>query len=969
MATRHREETINTQLAVLISKMGVNADAETILAKGQHRPDVLFVLRGLRVAIEGKFSDLSGAEDVVLNDARHRVSNGIAHIAAAAVYPKALRTVATSALEAALGAATLRFKIVSEFGETEDWFEGDPAALMDALRRAQESLAQDNIVEQTAKALSERLEGVAQLWSGQVGPCDRLGNLLGMVAPKGETPDKASERRETTAKVAALVLANALIFQEQLSNADGRIRTLRKLEKDKDAVAAAKSHWNWIWTNINYVPIFQLGEHVLEELPISKNTTAAFRALLTEAMAICSNQAALRHDLMGRIYHWLLHHAKFLGTYYTSVSAATLLLKLAISRKWQLDFGDPSELAEFKVADLACGTGTLLMATAEAVSDAYIGSRASTGRSLNPTDLQTLHRALMENVLHGYDVLPSAIHLTASTLALLAPEVSFVRMNLYVMPMGMDGNAPRLGSLDFISSQRLPTQIAIDHSQAEVVKTGAGTSHIANAVVPKLDLCVMNPPFVRSVGGNLLFGSLPDERGRLQTELKAMIKDAAKRGYPSSATAGLGSVFLALADMQLKVGGRVAFVLPAAVVSGEAWGESRKLIAEKYELEIVVASHDAERPNFSENTDLSEVLFIAKKRAPKEPAGPTLYVNLWRNPRTIHEALDLAARIEHNKPTSIQGDGFSSIRGVASKLGEAVELPPATGGSVWVGALFAQTSLLRAYWHLEQGLLHVPGSAPIGVKLARLTTFGKLGYDRRDIHDAFTVSKDDWSQYASFWDHKADKVTSLKQVPNSHLIARDTPAPGRPLKDAKQVWAGAGRILLVERVRTNTHRVLAVGFEKEVLGNTWWAMKSTLTVPQEKALLLWLNSSLTLLMVFGRRVVTEGAWMQMKKPAWESMPVLDVCALTTEQTERLAQAFDLISVKQLDALSKLASDSVRAEIDDALSVTLGLPDLSNLRALLAREPGLTAKPIAPKQLQGDMLSEEQNSQDQQHTLF
>jgi hypothetical protein len=44
----------------------------------------------------------------------------------------------------------------------------------------------------------------------------------------------------------------------------------------------------------------------------------------------------------------------------------------------------------------------------------------------------------MEDVLHGYDVLPSAVHLTASTLAMLAPEVAFVHMALYVMPLGMD---------------------------------------------------------------------------------------------------------------------------------------------------------------------------------------------------------------------------------------------------------------------------------------------------------------------------------------------------------------------------------------------------------------------------------------------------------------------------------------------------------------------------------------------------
>jgi hypothetical protein len=203
-----------------------------------------------------------------------------------------------------------------------------------------------------------------------------------------------------------------------------------------------------------------------------------------------------------------------------------LLLKLALSRPWNRDFGDPAQLAEFKVADLACGTGTLLMATAQAVSDAYILARANTGRSLSPVDLQTLHRAIMENILYGYDVLPTAVHLTASTLALLAPEIAFVRMNLYVMPLGLDGGTPRLGSLDFIGKSEVQTQITLDQSQTEILRTDAGQTQTTSATVPELDLCVMNPPFVRSVGGNLLFGSLPDERGALQSELKKRVKSS-----------------------------------------------------------------------------------------------------------------------------------------------------------------------------------------------------------------------------------------------------------------------------------------------------------------------------------------------------------------------------------------------------------------------------------------------------------
>ena len=164
---RNREEVVNTQLAILISKLGVTADAETIHVLGRHRPDVLFELRGLRVVIEGKFADNSGTENVVLADARKRVRSGIAHIAAAAVYPIELRTTSTSKIIEVLKNSTLRYRTVTETHESEDWFEGTPTSLMDALRRAQEALTKDDIVEQTAKSLSatwrcsETLDGAA----------------------------------------------------------------------------------------------------------------------------------------------------------------------------------------------------------------------------------------------------------------------------------------------------------------------------------------------------------------------------------------------------------------------------------------------------------------------------------------------------------------------------------------------------------------------------------------------------------------------------------------------------------------------------------------------------------------------------------------------------------------------------------------------------------------------------------------
>src|SRR5262249_4054568 len=160
----------------------------------------------------------------------------------------------------------------------------------------------------------------------------------------------------------------------------------------------------------------------------------------------------------------------------------------------------------------------------------------------------------------------------------------------------------------------------------------------------------------------------------------------------------------------------------------------------------------------------------------------------------------------------------------------------------WSGALFSQTELLRTCWTLQRGDLRLPGSArAIKVPMCRLDALGGLGYDRRDIHDAFEVSTDDWSPYPAFWSHESDKVRSIGQKPSANLLARTVAAKGRKLKRASDVWSRAGTILLAERLRTNTHRVVAIGFEKPVLGNTWWAFKAErLSEDQRKALLLWL---------------------------------------------------------------------------------------------------------------------------------
>ena len=189
------------------------------------------------------------------------------------------------------------------------------------------------------------------------------------------------------------------------------------------------------------------------------------------------------------------------------------------------------------------------------------------------------------------------------------------------MSLGDDGERVSLGSLDFLGTDEALVQYALPSEDSGAPTgdaaqvTGSGSHEAAKGKkvkLPPLDLAIMNPPFTRSVGGNLLFGSLPAmERRILQDELARRLKS-----QDASATAGLGAAFVAAAAPKLRPGeGRLALVLPLTVCTGPSWAQTRALIERYFNLDVVITSHDPQRWNFSDSTDLSEALLIATRRS------------------------------------------------------------------------------------------------------------------------------------------------------------------------------------------------------------------------------------------------------------------------------------------------------------------------------------------------------------------
>ena len=122
-----------------------------------------------------------------------------------------------------------------------------------------------------------------------------------------------------------------------------------------------------------------------------------------------------------------------------------------------------------------------------------------------------------------------------------------------------------------------------------------------------------------------------------------------------------------------------------------------------------------------------------------------------------------------------------------------------------------------------------------------------------------------------------------------------------------------------------------------VLSNVWWPVRVE-DIPTEKALALWLNSSLGILTILARRTSTEGGWVAMKKADLEGLPVLDTHSLSPEQLKGLSDLFDELSEAEFERLPAMVDCLARRSLDAGLSRILGLPDLGKLRELLASEP-------------------------------
>lgn len=160
-----REEVLNVALARILSRRGLVSVPETIartLHGARKMPDVLVFFRGLRVVLEGKYSDFPNADARVSGDVREKIDEGVGHIGIAVVYPAELRGVEFNVLEDELEQARLRFWVYSENGE-RPWTQGDVNLLTSVLLQVYQEMIREDVVmwgTETLAGAIDRLSGV-----------------------------------------------------------------------------------------------------------------------------------------------------------------------------------------------------------------------------------------------------------------------------------------------------------------------------------------------------------------------------------------------------------------------------------------------------------------------------------------------------------------------------------------------------------------------------------------------------------------------------------------------------------------------------------------------------------------------------------------------------------------------------------------------------------------------------------------
>ena len=370
---------------------------------------------GLPVAIETEFGKAPNVEQEAKDRLRLKLSSKCGrhsgkHIeqAIALRMPEDLRDKKQKDIHRKLEEARYEYCVYSVPGADEDdgvscnrWPKDERTWIecgIDELASAIEHTAlSENQIDKTMKILDEgimRASGILQDRCADHAP-DALRDIalsLHQIAEEKNDGEDGNDKKrkkqsrqqsEQTTKMAMAIVANALSFHATIAGKDD-VKPLGKLNGagGKPSKRKVLEAWDYIVSEINYYPIFSIASEILEHVP-DDVAQDVLKELAEVAEDIVNNLGATsQHDFSGRLFQKLIEDRKFLATFYTLPTSATLLAELAVLRMGA-DWTDKKAVTDLRVADFACGTGALLNAAYGAMMARYRrGGGRTTRRSI-----------------------------------------------------------------------------------------------------------------------------------------------------------------------------------------------------------------------------------------------------------------------------------------------------------------------------------------------------------------------------------------------------------------------------------------------------------------------------------------------------------------------------------------------------------------------------------------------------------
>ena len=917
------EPSANNAMGILLQGMLPRSrvrseNTSAIVGRPGLRPDILIEAPGRSpVVIEAEYMPAANVE----TEAKDRLgleteANGRFIEAAIALrYPHEIGEAHN--LSSSLTEARLSYCVFTENGGASrfpdsGWLDGSVEDLADMVRLV--SVPQ-HAVDRATTTLQEGIDGAAKLLDEldqtRPGITAAIANLLGMA----NVPQ--------TRRMACAILANALVFHDQIAGMHARIKSLAhacgdSVDNPQGEVLAA---WTAI-LKINYWPIFAIAKDILQHLD-SADAARILRRLRNTAQSVNATGVENAHDLTGRIFQRLIADRKYLATFYTLPASAALLARLAVAKLEGVDWSSADAIGKLRIGDFACGTGALLSAVYEQIAARH--ERAG-------GDARKLHKVMLEEVLFGCDVMPSAIHITGSTLSGAEPAVGFSNSRLYTMPYGRqkDGGV-MVGSLELLQSSNVLTLFNTNDPAMRTGSAGEETAAQIRTEIPDgdYDVVIMNPPFTRNVthegayadttaAAFAAFGASEADQRQMAKRMGDLKKDTCYHG-----NAGIASAFAGLAHRKIKPGGVLALVLPLSAIVGQSWKGLRKMLADHYTgLNILSIAADRKvDTSFSSDTGMAECVIVARKiEVDERPDDVGCFVSLRSRPRGFAHASSLAAKVLDDSQIRHLQDGpyGATPLMIGDELaGKMIAAPIGTGGVGWGAVRLSDYSVAQTAFALLRSSLWLPGCASsVDLKVALLEDIGNLGFYHLDVTGPLPrgpfdkVAPSPSATYPALWNHDAKKENRMTCAPDSQLQVRQ----GMEIKAAR-IWATATRVHLNLDFQFNSQPLTVAFTEQESLGGRAWPNVIFGDKRFDYAFTIWANSTLGVLsfwwhsnrQVSGRGITT--------KTAAESLPSLDLRCLTDEQLLTSETIFEEFRDKDLMPAYLADADPNRALLD------------------------------------------------------